>query len=351
MAGTFHLHLPRVQRHLDSVQRDTLAFGWPHRVAAVLMVALGVGFIGVTFAANLFHVGPAFDRLTDGFRPIMTQSAIQTDRADIAGLANAGTEIQTKMIPGLAQQLGMTPAQFATMMNAQFPAVAAGLNALPTVTPQFSGLVNTLDAQRPYFAAADAIPTKSVPSTSVPWALAAVGLVSAVIGALVWFKPHVSAMAATGVGALLIAAPLVLSMPHKADYADTLNANLKPVYTQSLITDAKASLTTLSAMGTEMQTKMLPALATQLKMTPTQLQQMLDQNFPATAATLKGMDASMTRFQNLVATFDKHLADYNVLKPVTFVPIVQAMIGGGIALFLMGAAGMFFTRSAVRTNT
>lgn len=348
MAGTFHLHLPRVQRHLDSVQRQTLAFGWPSRLAAMLMVALGGAFVVVTLAANLFHVGPAFDRMTDGFRPIMTQQSLQTSRQDVNGLAAAGTEIQTKLLPGLAQQLNMTPAQLSTMMNAQFPAVTTGLQALPTVTPQFTNLVNTLDAQRPYFAAADAIPTKDVPSTSVPWALFAVGLLTAGLGVGVWFRPRIAAEIATGVGILLVATPLVLSMPHKANYADTLNANLKPVYTQQLITDAKASMVTLSAMGTELQQKMLPALATQLKMQPAQLQQMLDQNYPTTAAVLSGMDASMARFQGLVATFDKHLKDYNVLKPVSFEPIVRLMIGGGIVLFVMGTAGVFATRSVKR---
>jgi hypothetical protein len=335
---TLHTHL-----HRPAFSREKLAYGWPHRVAAGLLVLIGAGVLAVTLAANLFHVGPAFDRLTTDFRPVMTQKAIQTDQQDIAALAIANTEIQTKMMPALAQQLGMTPTQFSTMMATQYPAVTAGLAAVPQITPSFSSLVTTLDEQRPYFKAADAIPTTSVPATSVPWSLFAVGLLTAGFGVWVWFRPRGSAVAVTVVGAALIAVPLILSMPHKASYADTLNDNLKPVYSQQLITQANSSVTTLSAMGTEMQQKMLPDLATQLNMTPEQLNTFMGQNFPATSAALAGLPQSLGRFQNLVTTFDGRLSDYNTLKPVSFVPIVWFMIGGGAALFLLGGAGVLIT--------
>jgi hypothetical protein len=331
--------------HRPAISREKLAYGWPHRVAAGLLVLIGGGFVAVTLAANLFQVGPGFDRLTTDFRPIMTQKAIQTDQQDIAALTAATTEIQNKMIPALSQQLGMTPEQFGTMMASQYPAVAAGLAAVPQITPSFSGLVTTLDEQRPYFKAADAIPTTSIPATSVPWSLFAVGLLTAGFGVWVWFKPRGSAVAVTIVGAALIAVPLILSMPHKASYADTMNDNLKPVYTHSLITQANSSITTLSAMGTEMQQKMLPDLATQLKMTPDQLNAFMGENFPATSAALQGLPDSLGRFQNLVTTFDGRLSDYNTLKPVSFVPIVWFMIGGGAALFLLGGAGVVITRT------
>lgn len=336
---TFHLHRP-------AIGRERLAYGWPHRVAAGLLVVIGAGFVVVTLAANLFHVGPAFDRLTNDFRPIMTHQAIQTDRQDIAALSAASTEIQTKMLPALAQQLRVTPTQFATMMTSQYPDVAKGLAAVPQVTPSFSSLVTTLDQQRPYFQAADAIPTTSIPATSVPWSLFAVGLLTAGLGVWVWFRPRGSAIAVTLVGAALVAVPLILSMPHKASYADTLNQNLKPVYTSQMITQAGSSVTTLSAMGSQMQQKMLPGLATQLNMTPAQLNTFMARNFPATATALSGLPQSLGRFQHLVAAFDGRLSDYNTLKPVSFVPIVWFMIGGGAALFLLGGAGVVITRPA-----
>lgn len=343
---TAHPHL-----HLPAMSRERLAYGWPRRAAAGLMVLIGAAFVAVTLAANLFHVGPAFDRLTNDFRPIMTQKALQTDRQDIAALTSASQEIQGSMMPALAQQLGMTPQQFSTMMTTQYPAVSAGLAAMPTITPRFSSLVSTLDQQRPYFKAADAIPTGSVPATSVPWSLLAVGLLTAGLGVWVWYRPRGSAVVVTVVGAALVAVPLMLNMPHKASYADTLNSNLKPVYTQSMINQAGTSLTTLSAMGTEMQQKMLPDLATRLNMTPTQLNAFFAKNFPTTTAALAGMPASMGRFQDLVTRFDNRLSDYNTLKPVSFVPVVWFMLAGGAALLLLGGAGVLITAKGAGRRT
>ena len=299
MAGTATIHLPR-----PVITRTTLRVGWPRAVAAGLMVLLGLSFVTVTLAANLFRVGPAFDRLTDGFRPVMTQSAIQADRQDIAGLSAAGTEIQTKLLPALGPQLNLTPAQMTTLLSTQYPDVATGLSALPQITPTFTGLVATLDQQRPLFRSADAIPTKSLPAATVPCALLGAGIICFGFGIFVWREPRASAVTATVLGALLIAGPLILGMPHKASDADQMNANLKPVYTQSLVTQANGALGTFSAMGTQMQTKMLPALATQLNMQPAQLQAFLEQNFPTSATALNTLPAALGRFQGFVSTFD-----------------------------------------------
>lgn len=316
------------------------------KTLAALTTLIGLTFIAMTLIVNLFSVGPAFERLTDGFRPVMTQQTISTARSDIADLATTGTEFQTTIAPALATQMSMTPAQLNDMMTSQFPAVAAGLKAIPTVAPNFDGLINTLDQQRPYFASADAIPTKNLPATTLPWALLGIGVVAVAIGVYMWFAPRAASVIAALVGAVVIAATFAMSLPQKASDADQLNSNLKPVYTKSLVTNSTASLTTLGAMGSQMQTLMFPALAAQLKMTPAQLQAYFVGNYPQTTMTLANMPAMMTRFQNLVGTFRTHLSDYKTLRPVALVPIVWVMFGGGIALLLVGGTGVWLTRRA-----
>jgi hypothetical protein len=344
MSTTSVLRPPQSQ-----LRHDRREVGWPRKVLAGAMVVIGGTFVAVTLIVNLFHVGTAFEGLTDGFRPVMTQQSIDTARQDIADLGAAGTEFQTKLVPAMAAQLKTTPAQLTASFATQFPDVTAGVVALPTVVPTFNGLVSTLDQQRPLFVSADAIPTKDLPSTTLPWAFLLSGLLVMGLGVYTWFAPRRGSVLALVLGGLLIAAPLVMSLPGKAGDADQMNTNLKPVYTQQLITQANGALATMSAMGTEMQTKMLPALATQLKMQPAELQAFLGANFPATAKVLGDMPATMARFEGLTGTFQQHLNDYNTLKPVELVPLVRVMIGGGILLLVLGAAGMFLPRTRFAT--
>ncbi len=341
MAGTaavhpHHWHVPAV---------TTMRFGWPRRLAAGLMVLIGGTFIAITLIANLFSVGPAFDRLTDGFRPIMTQDAITTAQQNVQGLSAAGTEIQTQLLPALSQQLNMTPAQLQQFMAANYPDVTTGLSQIKPIAASFTGLLANLDRTQPLFVSADAIPTKDIPATSVPWSLLAVGIIALGLGVLVWFSPRARApIIATVVGAALIALPLSMNMVHKASNADQMNANLKPMYNQTLIDNANGALKTLDAMGTQLQQQMLPQLAAQLHMTSTQVQAMLQQVAPKTAALLGGFDVTMAQFDNMVAQFDNHLSDYKTLKPVSFEPIVWSMIIGGSLLFLLGGAGIVICR-------
>lgn len=296
---------------------------------------VGAGLVAMTLVSNLFAVGPAFENLITDFRPALTQQSLDTARADIAGLSAVQEEFSTKLAPALSQQLKMTPAQFDGFVTQNFPAVATGMGALPTVVPTFNGLIDTLDKQRPLFASADAIPTGSLPATTVPWATLGAGVLVLLIGTATLRSPKAGGAVAVVVGLLLVLLPLALSLPGKAADADQLNANLEPVYTQTLVDNASAALGTIGAMGTEMQATMLPALATQLKMSPEELQAFLGANFPATAQALQTMPASMGRFNGLVKVFDDNLGNYETLKPVALAPLILMMMvaGGLVAAF------------------
>jgi hypothetical protein len=292
--------------------------------------------IGTTVVNNLFQVGPAFEDLTDGFRPVLTAQAIETARADVATLGAAGEEFQTAVAPAMAEQFGMTPEEFQAFVGEQFPGVGNGMAALPQIVPTFSGLIDTLDAQRDLFASADAIPTSSIPATTIPWALLIAGILALALGVFMWFVPRTGGIIAIVLGAMLVAVPFALSLPTKAADADQMNANLQPVYTQALIRQANAAVTTVGTMGTEMSGTMLPALAEKLGMTEEQLQAFLGENFPATATALQNMPVSMERFQGLVGTFEANLDNYDTMKSVSFEPIIWTVIVGGAVMLVMG---------------
>lgn len=316
------------------------------RIAAVLLLAVGAFLVSITLAYNLFKVGPAFENLITDFRPHLTQSSIDTARGDIGRLQAASTELQTKVMPALAGQLGMSQAQFGSYLQQQFPAVTKGLAALPQITPQFTATINDLDQNRPLFRSADAIPTKNLPATTVPWSLLGVGILVMGLGVATWFTRRWGAGIAGLAGVLVVVGAFAMSLPGKAADADQLNANLKPTYTQAMVDQAKGAVATVSAMGTEMQTKMLPAMATALKMDPATLQTMLAQNFPATAAALSSMPASLARFDGLVSAFSANLGNYGTLKPVPFERIIWMLVASGSATALLG--GWAFVASRER---
>ena len=241
------------------------------------------------------------------------------------------------MAPAVAEQLGMTPEQFSAMVSEQFPAVGEGMTAIPEVATTFDGLLTTLETQQPLFESADAIPTQDLPATTVPWMMLIAGLLSIGVGILhLVLRARPVLFSRIVLGAALVVVPLLLSLPQKAADADQLNENLKPVYTQQLVDQAGSALTTMGAMGEEMQSTMIPALAEQLGMTPEELQAFLGENFPAVAGALQNLPDTMARFQGLVTVFDENLDNYQTITEVSFVPIIWTLIGAGGVVLLAG---------------
>ena len=302
------------------------------------MVA-GVVLIASAFMNNLFEVGPAFEDMIDDFRPMLTNEALDTAKADIGGLSTVGDEFQNSVIPGMSQALGMDPQQFGGFLGENFPAVAQGVAALPEISGTFSGLIGTLEAEQGRFASADAIPTEGLPATTVPWGLLGAGVLAVIIGLVMFSRLRLGSLLALVLGVALVAVPAFLSLPQKAADADQLNENLEPVYTAELVAGAEGALGVVGAMGEEMQTAMLPALAEQLQMQPDQMIGFIGENFPAMAGVMANMDATMGRFQGMVTSFDANLDNYDVLKPVKFVPIIWTLIIAGIGMVLFGAWG------------
>lgn len=317
---------------------------WQRKTAGILIAVVGIAFIGSVVVNRLFSVGPAFESMSDGFRPAMQPAAIAALTNDLAGLQAVSDEFGAKAVPTFSSAMHMTPEQFTSFMQQTYPDVAAGISALPAITTNFRGVVGTLANEQDRFASADAIPTSSLPATTIPWGLLAAGFVLLGLGVLIFARPvRGVAIAAAIVGAALVVVPLVISLPSKASAADTMNEHLKPVYTAQMLTGAQGALGTVGAMGVQMQ-EMLPALGQQLGMDQTQLNAFLGENLPAMAQGMQAMPAAMGRFTTMVRTFRAHLSDYDTSKSVAFVPIVWTIIVGGILALLAGLWGAFATR-------
>ena len=308
------------------------------KIAAAVVILVGVVFIVITFTNNLFQVGPAFEEMIDDFRPILTYESLATAQADIDSLAAAGEEFQTVIAPAMAQSLGITVEEFAASVQQNYPDVATGMAALPEITATFSGLIETLDSQRDLFNSADEIPTKDLPATTVPWMITIAGLLAIGIGIAMFMPGRIWPILAAVLGGVLLIASFAFSLPQKAADADQLNENLQPIYTQELIDGATASLQIVGAMGQQMQAEMLPDLANQMGMTPDELNAFMAENFPATAAAMQNMPDSLERFEGFVGVFAANLDNYETLKPVSFSPIIWTMVIGAIVILIAGGA-------------
>ncbi len=167
--------------------------------------------------------------------------------------------------------------------------------------------------------------------------LVVVGLLL-IVGAVVarrWWRVGLALLA----GALMVAMPLVLSLPGKATAADSMNAQLRPVFTAKTVAAADQALATMEAMSSQMQSAMLPALAEMLNMQPAQFNGYLAAKFPALGSALSTLPASMTQFKALVTAFDRSLTDYNDINTTQFTPIVDTILATGGFLLLVGLLG------------
>jgi hypothetical protein len=84
------------------------------------------------------------------FTPIVTQATVDKFNAYLTGFSGMQTEGK-KLVPALAQALGVSQAQAAAFMTQQFPAMAATLKGLPAMQKDFQSLMGAMAANTGVF--------------------------------------------------------------------------------------------------------------------------------------------------------------------------------------------------------
>ncbi len=311
-------------------------------IAASGVLVAGIAILVVGLMNGLFTVAPAFENLTDGFRDtVMSDQAIDATRTDIAALSAVSTEMSEKVVPTLSAQLGMDEATFSTYLATEYPAVATGTAALPGIVGQFDGVAGLIESQQANFQSADALPTSGIPATTLPWMILGIGLLGIAVGVWMFFDGRPAAWSALVVGVLVVATTLSFSFIGKSTSADAMNDAFRPVYTAQLVEQSNAALQTVGAMGTEMQTALIPDLAGTLGMTVPEVQAFIGSQFPATAAALQSLPEAMGRFQTTVGAFEAQLDNYDTIKDTALTPLAWTILVGGLVMALFGALGLF----------
>ncbi len=318
------------------------------KISLALIIVVGAFWVAGTLAADYPKKTQAVDNLTNSFRPAFTDSALAQSAADLRTSMTFADDFRTKAAPALAQQLHVTPDQFVASIAQQYPAVGKGLTQLPQILSYFTTVQTTMAAQQHNFHQADAIPTKSLPNTTVTWLFVVPGIVAMVLGVAGFFfwRRVIPALAALlGLGVILTT--LVISTPAKTRAADRLNDAVRPLFTTQSATQARGYVTTLQAMDTHLTQQALPGLAGQLHVTPQQLTSTLATNFPTVATGLQQLPAILGRINGLVTTLNGNvgnfqLADAIPTKGLATTNVEWQFAVPGAVLVLAGVAGGVF---------
>jgi hypothetical protein len=250
-------------------------------------------------------------------------------------LRAAGTELQTKGLPTLASQLGLTQAQFATVAEQQFPGLVSGAQALPSIADGFDRLLGTIAAQDKNLQSAAAIPTKGFKAQTMPVLILGVGILSILLGLRIGIRSL--QWTAIVLGAVIVAGVFIVSLPSKSADADALNKAMKRFFTQQQITTAQQSMLSVFNTALQLQNNVLPAVAAAQHVPPTTLQTQFASQFPALTRAIVALPAANDRFTDLTATFQRNLANYNKVEPFRFAATTWMFAAAGLLILLAGA--------------
>lgn len=287
------------------------------KISLVLIIVTGAFWVASAFVLDYPTKTQAVDNLTNSSRPAFTDAALAQSAADLRTSSTFAADFRTKAAPALAQQLHLTTEQFLTMVAQQYPAVGAGLTQLPQVLAYFDSVHRTMADQQSNFHQADAIPTKSLPNTTVTWLFVVPGIVAIVLGVAGFFfwrraVPVLAAMLGLGV----IVTTLVISTPAKTRAVDRLNEAFRPIFTTQSAAQARGYLTTLQAMQGQLTNQALPGLASQLRETPQQLSATLAADFPTVAAGVQQLPAILGRIGTLVNAVGDNVGNFRLADAI-----------------------------------
>lgn len=149
----------------------------PGLVPAVAITALGVVFVVSAFALNLPGKASAAHQVLSSLTISPAKDA--KIQADFETVSAAFGQVQTQLLPQVAQAVGTDPAALSSQLDAAVPGLAAGLSQIPSILDRFHGAIVFREAN-----VNNVPPVRSFPFQELLWAEIALGAVVAVGGGL-----------------------------------------------------------------------------------------------------------------------------------------------------------------------
>lgn len=153
------------------------------RTAAWAAVLVGAVVVVSTLSLSFLGKSADADDMNDAFRPVYTAELVQQSSGALQVVGAMGEEMQTAMIPGLAEALGMSVPEIQGFIAAEFPATNAALGSLPEAMGRFQTTVGAFDAQLENY---DTI--KDTALTPISWTVLLGGAAMALFGAFGLFE-------------------------------------------------------------------------------------------------------------------------------------------------------------------
>lgn len=312
------------------------------KVAAVVGIVAGIFLLIIPFSLSLFSRTSHAEQLTNRFRPVFTAQGVATLRQDFNTFSAAGAQLTNATLPGLAKALDVTPSQLNTLLAQKFPDVAAGVTQLPTINANFNQLVTLVEQDQTKFHSTDMIPVSWLPKTAVPWIYIVIGALLVLAGgACLWRPTGRGALAALAiVGAIAVGLPIGASFFSKVSAAHNVVADLRVPLSPAGAATAQAQLLVVERMGSQLTGQLLPALATELHMTPAQLDSFLAANFPAVTAAVTHFGQLTTEFNSVVGKLTASTGDYRSVSRIPFPSLPWLLLAPGAVCLLLAALGL-----------
>ena len=311
------------------------------KVVATVAVVCGMGLIAVPFALSLFDRAPAGERVTNRFRDTLSPQGLHGLATNFQTMGALVDQFIHETSPALARRLHMTDRQFGSFVARDYPAVAAGVKEIPPLVAFVTPVAAQLEALHPQFAAVDSLPFLGLPLSTVPWILLAMGAALVVLGIVV-LRPRGRGplLVAAGLGMAMLVIPLALSYPSKASDATKVAAVGRVALSPKAAAGAQQANQLIDDMVTQVNTEMLPGLATRLRVSQSALEASIARDYPAVA---KGLLAWRTIKPGAVELVRRQVAsvpDAESLNGLDFTPLPWYIMGPGIALLIVGLVAL-----------
>ena len=319
------------------------------RAASVLTVLLGLWLIALVPVYSMFERTDAAEKVTDGFRDVVSPSGLDLLERDYGAIRALGVQYIQQGRPLIARQLGMTVPQYDALSARNFPAITRAVRELPPAVALVDPVVPRLRAIETDYHTIDGILGLGLPATVLPWLLIGVGGVAVAIGVLGLRSPGRGAVgAALVLTTAIVGVAFAFALPAKFQAAHRTVVVGRVALSQKAADTAARTVANVDAMVGEVNGKLIPFLAGRLHRTPAQVRASLGAALPEVGRGLREWPAVEPRAAALAKAQGELVDDFAKGDGAPFRTLPWLVIGPSLLVLLMAEIALLAPGARVR---